>query len=124
MGEITSEGYQTLRDYANSSTATPSSWDYIEIYDDTDTAVTRVSISGDSRCQWMDVDGDPILKVEASFTGSDSDISVPVTLQKAAIWNSASGGSQITQKEQFAQVPFNQDGDNTVITHVIEIPQQ
>lgn len=123
MSEILSSGYQTLRDYANSSTTTPDSWDYIEIYDDTGSAVTRVSITGDSRCQWLDVDGDNVMKVEFDVTGSDADISLPVTIEKAGVWNSASGGSQITQKEQFAQATLNQSGDNVTITHTINLPQ-
>lgn len=123
MSELTAAGYQTIKDYANSSAATPAEWDYIEIYDDSGTAVTRVSITGDSRCQWLDVDGDKSLKVEFDVTGSDGDISLPTTLQKSAIWNSSSGGSQITAKEQFADATLNQDGDNVTITHTINIPQ-
>jgi hypothetical protein len=123
MSELTSAGYQTLRDYANSSNASPSDWDYIEIYDDASNAVTRVSITGDARCQWLDVDGDKTLKVEFDVTGSDSDIAYPVTLQKSAIWNASTGGSQVTVKEQFANATINQDGDNVTITHSINIPQ-
>jgi hypothetical protein len=123
MSELTAAGYQTLKDFANSSAATPSEWDYIEIYDDTGTAVTRVSITRDARCQWLDVDGDKSLKVEFDVTGSDGDISLPTTLQKSAIWNASTGGSQITAKEQFANATLNQSGDNVTITHTINIPQ-
>lgn len=125
MAELISSGYQTLRDYANSSNATPSEWDYIEVYDDTGTAVTRVSITGDSRCQWLDVDSDNILKIEFNVTGSDSDITLPVTLKYSAIWNdtAANNGDQITAQEQYAEAVLNQDGDQVTITHTIEIPQ-
>lgn len=123
MSELTTAGYQTLRDYINSSNATPGAWDYIEVYDDTDTAVTRVSVSGDARCQWLDVDGDNVLKVEFDITGGDSDITLPVTLEKSALWNAATGGSQCTQKEQFAQATLNQSGDNVTITHTVNVPQ-
>lgn len=124
MAEITSAGYQTFRDFLNSSATTPSEWDYIEIYDDTQSAITRVSITGDSRCQWLDVDGDPILQVEFVVTGSDSDITLPVVIEYSAIWNAASGGTQCTTKEQFAQATFNQSGDSVTITHNVEIPDQ
>lgn len=123
MAEILSSGYQTLKDYANSSATTPGEWDYIEIYDDTGTAITRVSITGDSRCQWLDADGDNTLKVEFDVTGSDSDISLPTIIASSAIWNSSSGGSQITAKESMADVTLNQSGDNVVITHTLKIPQ-
>lgn len=123
MSEFTAEGYQTFKDYLNSSATTPDEWDYIEVYDDTGTAVTRVSISGDSRCQWLDTDSDNVLKVEFDITGSDSDITQPVTLQKSALWNASSGGSQCTEKEQFADATINQDGDNVTITHTLKVPQ-
>lgn len=123
MGELLTSGYQTIRDYANSSSPTPPAWDYIELYDDTGSAITRVSITGDSRCQWLDIDGDNILKVEFDVTASDSDISYPVTITSSAVWNAGSGGSQITAKEQMADVTFNQDGDNVIVTHTIKIPQ-
>jgi hypothetical protein len=123
MSELTTAGYQTFRDFLNSSATTPGEWDYIEIYDDSGTAVTRVSITGDARCGWSDDDGDNILKVTFDVTGSDGDISYPVTLQKSALWNADSGGSQVTVKEQFANATINQDGDNVTITHTVKVPQ-
>lgn len=123
MSEITNDGYQSLRDFVNSSTASPNDWDYIEIYDDASNPVTRVSITGDTRCQWLDVDGDKTLQVEFDVTGSDADIPISTTLKYSAIWDSASGGRQVTPKEQFAEAVINQSGDNVVITHSINIPQ-
>jgi hypothetical protein len=123
MSELTTAGYQTLRDYVNSSNASPSAWDYIEVYDDAGNAVTRVSVTSDSRCQWLDVDGDKSLKVEFVVTGSDADMALPVTLQKSALWNASSGGSQTTVKEQYANATLNQSGDTVTITHTINIPQ-
>lgn len=123
MAELLAAGYQTIRDYANSSAATPPQWDYIELYDDSGTAVTRVSITGDSRCQWTDTDADKVLKVEFDVTGSDDDIPLPATITASAVWNAASGGTQITAKEPMADAPFNQTGDNVLITHTVKIPQ-
>jgi hypothetical protein len=123
MSELTAAGYQTLKDYVNSSSGTPNAWDYIEIYDDAGNPVTRVSITGDGRCSWGDADGDNLLQITFDVTGSDGDISTPVTLQKSAIWNASSGGSQCTAKEQFANATLNQAGDNVTITHSINIPQ-
>jgi hypothetical protein len=123
MSEFTAAGYQTLKDYLNSSATTPSSWGYIELYDDTGTAVTRVSITGDSRCQWLDADGDNILKVEFVVTGSDSDIPLPTTLQYSALWNASSGGSQATVQESYAKATLNQSGDTVTVTHTVKVPQ-
>ena len=125
MAELTSDAYQSIRDFVNSSTGVPNDWDYIELYDDAGNAVTRVSITGDgdTRCQWLDVDGDKTLQIEFDVTGSDGDIPVPTTLKYSAVWDSANGGRQITVKEQFAEAVINQSGDNVVITHSIDIPQ-
>ena len=123
MAELTSDAYQSIRDFVNSSTGVPNDWDYIELYDDASNAVTRVSITGDGRCQWLDVDGDKTLQIEFDVTGSDGDIPIPTTLKYSAVWDSASGGRQITVKEQFAEAVINQSGDNVLITHSIDIPQ-
>jgi len=123
MSELTTEGYQSFRDFVNSSTAIPNEWGYVEIYDDAQNPVTRVSITGDSRCQWLDDDGDKTLKVEFDVTGGDSDITLPVTIQYSAIWDASTGGRQVTAKEQFASATLNQSGDNVTITHSIDIPQ-
>ena len=123
MAELTSDAYQSIRDFVNSSTAVPNDWDYIALYNDAGNAVTRVSITVDSRCQWLDVDGDKTLQIEFDVTGSDGDIPIPTTLKYSAIWDSSIGGRQITVKEQFAEAVINQSGDNVVITHSIDIPQ-
>lgn len=125
MVEILTAGYQSIRDFVNSSATIPNEWDYIAVYDDTGSEVTRVSITGDSRCQWLDADGDNVLKIEFDITGSDSDISLPVTLEQSAVWDdtSANSGNQISAKESFASATLNQSGDNVVVTHTINIPQ-
>ena len=123
MAELTSDAYQSIRDFVNTSTGVPNDWDYIELYNDAGNAVTRVSIIDDSRCWWLDEDGDKTLQIKFDVTGSDSDIPIPTTLKYSALWDSASGGLQLTVKEQFAEAVINQSGDNVVITHSIDIPQ-
>ena len=123
MAELTSEAYQSIRDFVNSSAGVPNDWEFIALYDDASNAVTRVSINGDDRCRWLDKDGDKTLQIEFDVTGSDSDIPIPTKLKYSAVWDSVSGGRQITVKEQFAEAVINQSGDNVVITHSIDIPQ-
>ena len=123
MAELTSEAYQSIRDFVNSSAGVPNDWEFIELYDDESNAVTRVSINGDGRCHWLDEDGDKTLQIKFDVTGSDSDIPIPTTLKYSALWDSESGGRQLTVKEQFAEAVINQSGDNVVITHSIDIPQ-
>ena len=98
MAELTSDAYQSIRDFVNSSTGVPNDWDYIELYDDASNAVTRVSINIDDRCQWLDEDGDKTLQIEFDVTGSDGDIPIPTTLKHSAVWDSASGGDRSQSK--------------------------
>jgi hypothetical protein len=123
MAELKLAGYQSLRNFVNSSVPIPNEWDYIEVYDDTGSAVTRVSITNDSRCQWLDDDGDNILKIRFNITGSDSDIPLPTQIEKSAIWDAATGGNQISQKESFATSIISVSADTVTITHSIKLPQ-
>lgn len=124
MAEITVDGYQSLRDFAVSATAIPNEWDYIALYDETKSEWGRLSITADSRFQWQDLDGDAIVEVNGTITGGDADVSSPQIFQYAAIYDSASGGRQVTKIEQFPQATLNQPGDDVTITHTIEIPNQ
>jgi len=126
MGEITSDGYQSLRDFLNSSVAVPNQWDYIALFDDTGSEVLRVSITGDTRAQWQDVDGDPILQAKITITGGDSDVPTPTTFNASAVFDdtAANSGVQITQQESFTQATLDQSGDELTVTHDIEVPNQ
>lgn len=116
MGEIRTEGYQSLRDFIITE------WDYIELYDGNQNAVTRVSVSGDSRFAWQDIDGDSILQVYGEVSGTDSDIPLDTDLTYAALWDAASGGKQITPLEQYATQVINQEGDGMKLTHNVAVP--
>lgn len=126
MAEILADGYQSIKDFVVSTTATPNDWDYIALYDDTQTEVMRVSISGDARADWVDVDGDPLISAEITVTGSDAEITLPTTLEYSAIFDdtSANGGRQVTATEQFATAQLDQSGDEATITHTVEVPDQ
>lgn len=124
MSEITEDGYQSLRELACAAHTLPNRWDYLAIYDSNIDEVTRVSVTNDSRFYWDDLDGDSILQVRGEVTGSDSDIPTDGTkLTYVAMWDSATGGRQITHEEQVAGLTFNQTGDKMDITHNIELPQ-
>ena len=98
MAELTSDAYQSIRDFVNTSTEVPNDWDYIELYDDASNAVTRVSITGDGRCQWLDVDGDKTLQIEFDVTGSDGDIPIPTTLNIRQYGIRRAGGDRSQSK--------------------------
>lgn len=126
MAEITDDGYQSIKDFLNSSVSIPNEWDYLALYDDSESEQLRVSITDDSRTEWQDVDGDAILEVYGEFTGDDSDISLPTTFEYSAIFDDdeGEGGDRMTEIEQFATATLDQDGDSLEVTHTIEVPQQ
>lgn len=124
MGEITEAGYQSMREFAFSAHTVPNQWDYIALYDSSQSEVIRVSITGDSRFYWTDLDGDEVGTVQGEVSGNDSDIPTDgTTIEYTAIWDSATGGRQITQLEQVASMTFNQTGDAMNVTHNVQIPQ-
>lgn len=124
MGEITEAGYQSMREFAFSAHTVPNQWDYIALYDSSQSEVVRVSITGDSRFYWTDLDGDEVGTVQGEVSGNDSDIPTDgTTIEYTAIWDSATGGRQITQLEQVASMTFNQTGDAMNVTHNVQIPQ-
>lgn len=124
MTEVREDAYQSVREFVVSTVANPPSWDYLALYDDTGTEVTRISVSGDSRFSWTDIDGDNTVTIRGDIRGSDSDIPTGgTTITHAAVWDSSSGGRQITYKEQFGALTFNQDSDEMRVKHHIQIPQ-
>lgn len=126
MAEITEAGYQTVRDFINSDTATPNTWDYIALYDDSQNEVLRRSISGDSRCRWFSDDGDAFLKAEIVIEGSDGDVPVPTTFEYSAVFDdtAANSGSRLTPLEQHPTANVSDSSDRVVVVHTVEIPDQ
>lgn len=127
MAEITSDGYQNLRDHVNGSVSDQNAWDWIALYDDSQSEVLRVSVTGDSRASWTDVDADALLTANITIQGSDSDVPTPTAFEYSALWDDASGGSdptQVTQLEQYATATINQDGDELTVEHTVELPDQ
>ena len=124
MSEITEDGYQSLREFAFSAHTVPNQWDYIAIYDSSKNEVIRVSITGDSRFNWTDLDGDYVGIVSGEIQGSDTDIPTDgTTIEYVALHDSATGGRQITQLEQVSPLTITGGGDAMNISHSIEIPK-
>lgn len=112
--EIPSAGYTDLRDYVRNN------WDYIELVDDTDSVVLRVSVSGDSRASWTD-NGQTQL-AEITVSGSDADITTPVTIDESRLFDVSSGGSAYSS-DTFAAATLQQDSDELTVQHEVQIPQ-
>jgi hypothetical protein len=121
MAAVTNDGYQDLRDHIQST------WQYIEVRDASaggtgGTPIVRLPVS-DARVDWIHSGGAQALQLRVVLTGSDSDISEPVTIRSSAIYKVASGGSALSA-EVLAEgdATINASADSVTITHTIEVP--
>lgn len=115
MAEITSQAYQDLRDYIQSN------WQYIELRDDSNNAILRLSPS-DNRVMWTNNAGDQTLKLQIVVKGSDSDITLPKTFASSHIFNVATGGTSFSN-ETFTPFTMSTDQDELTVIHSIQVPQ-
>ncbi|QCC57369.1 hypothetical protein [Natrinema thermotolerans] len=115
--EATAAGYQSIRQHIIDT------WDYLELRDNNGDPVTRVQISSDSRLEWTTTATDQTLIVEASVSGSDSDIPQPTTLSSSALFDTDSNGSEL-HTDSFADATIANDNDTVIIEHSLEVPRQ
>lgn len=117
MAEITSSGYQSLRDFIQST------WKYIELRDGAGTPIIRLSPL-DPRVTWTHQAGNQTLELTIVVKGSDSDISsvLPKTFAQSAIFDVASSGSPYSI-ETFTAFTMETDMDELTVKHQIQVPQ-
>lgn len=123
MTEVNNSGYETVRALINSSLTVPSQWDYIELQDDTDSVVTRVSITGDSRFSWTTGATDQTQTVTGTVTGGDADITTTVTITQSVLKNADSDTADELHSETMADATLASDSDSVDISHNVEVPQ-
>lgn len=117
MAEIYGEGYQSIRDFVEGD------WIYHSILDDGEDEITRINVEDDDRAEWTHSDGDEVLEITTTISGSDDDISQPSTIAGSAIYNVEDDGDDFA-KEVFDSFTIETDSDELTIKHRIEIPQQ
>lgn len=122
MTEINEAGYETHRRIVNSGLTPPAQWDYIELRDDQDAAVTRIEISDDERAEWTSTVTDQTQTVEVTVSGSDADISTPVTLAESALYNVDTGGDEL-HSDSMPDALIENDDDEVIVVHSIEVPE-
>lgn len=113
MAEISTAAYTDLRNYIQSN------WNYIELQDESGTAIVRLSPS-DSRVTSI-IEGNNV-KITVVVKGSDSDIIAPSTFAKSVIYNVASGGDKLSE-ETFTPFTVEGDQDELTVIHNIQVPQ-
>lgn len=115
MAEISNAGYQSIRDYIQSN------WQYIELRDETNSPILRIS-TNDNRVQWSHDVGSQTLELTCIIKGDDADITKPVTFASSAIYDVVTGGSPYAV-ENFTPFTMENDADQLIIKHQIQVPQ-
>lgn len=116
MSEINEYGYQKLREFIKSS------WQYIELQDENGDAIIR------KQATVLDhSDGENIIKLQVIVKGSDVGATeeTPVTVAKSAIFDVATGGEPIANKDfDVADITtLTQSVDQLTVVHQINVPE-
>lgn len=116
MSEINEYGYQKLREFIKSS------WQYIELQDENGDAIIR------KQATVLDhSDGENIIKLQVVVNGSDIGATeeTPVTVAKIALYDVATGGEPIANKDfDVADITtLTQSVDQLTVVHQINVPE-
>lgn len=114
----TSDGNQDLR------AAIQDRWTHVALIDDTGTEEVRIEIANDSRAEWLDAPSSNPMSLEVSVTGSDSDISYPVDLNRTELYDSSSASNSYSGDDFDEGVAtIGSDSDTVTVTHDVSQPQ-
>lgn len=116
MSEINEYGYQKLREFIKSS------WKYIELQNKKGNAIIRKQATVLNH-----TDGENIIKLQVVVNGNEigANEATPVTVAKMALYDVATGGKPIANKDfDVADIAtLTQDVDQLTVVHSIEVPQ-
>lgn len=113
--ELSAAGYQDLRTYINTN------WAFIELRNAQNDAILRLGTT-DPRVSWKHAAGAQELILQVEVSGSDSGISLPLTVAGSAIFKGASGGNAMSA-DTFTPVTLEDELDKVTIQHKIQIPE-
>lgn len=113
--EVSSAGYQDLRDYIQNY------WIYIELRNSQGNPVLRLGTL-DPRVSWKHAAGAQELILQIEISGSDADITLPVTIAGSAIFKESTGGDSRSE-DTFTVVTLEDALDKATIRHKIQIPE-
>lgn len=113
--EFSSAGYADLRAYIEAN------WKYIEVRKSDGTAILRKTTS-DPRVNWRHEAGAQELILEIVLSGSDAEITLPVTISKSAIYKVATGGNALSE-DTFTAVTLEDALDKITIQHKLQVPR-
>lgn len=113
--EITSAGYQSLRNFVQAT------WTNIELRDEVGSAILRLDVA-DPRVSWEQLAGAQTLELKIIVKGTDAEVVLPRTFQSSAIFATATGGEELAM-ESFSPFTMEATGDELTVIHQLEIPQ-
>lgn len=121
MAEINNQGYTSIRNNIDER-ATRDTFNVIELYDGTDTAVVRLTTS-DSRVTIDSNQGDNPYVVRVEVSPSDADISSGQTFAGSALFREDTNGEDVTPIENFSSVTLDTTDDTLIVRHEVQAPQ-
>ena len=116
MAEVTTAGYQDVRDYLEAN------WVYIELRDDADNPVMRLDTT-DERVEWTHESEDQVLVLKVTLQGDDEDVTLPQKFEGSVIYKQAEGGDALTPVESFTIFEMAAEEDQLTVKHKLEVPQ-
>lgn len=118
MAEITTAGYQLLRDFIEGT----SGFAYIELQEADGTPWDRLEIDADARCVWTHVAEAQTLELTITISGDDADITLPQEFGKSLMFAGAVGGSSLST-ETFTTTTVEHENDELIIRHQVQVPE-
>jgi len=116
MAEITTAGYQDIRDHIEAT------WTYIELRNGSDVAIVRLAVA-DDRVSWTHAPSAQTLELTVVLTGADADLlPLPKTFAKSALYKVDTNGTALSV-ESFTQFTIEASNDQLTIKHRIEVPR-
>lgn len=114
MAEINEKGYQSIRDFIQSS------WTHIELRDSEGSPVIRLDVS-DPRVSYTNEENEQTLELTISLTGSDEDISLPQEFAQSALFSDESQ-TESYSTEEFTPFTMESEPDELTVKHQIQVP--
>lgn len=115
--EFDSSGYTWIRE-----TLIRNSNLHIELQNDLGEQIVRLPLS-DSRVSWTHTQGANPMELSVMLTGSNSDISLPVTVDQGALFPDETSTDSLGPVLSVSTTQFTQDVDKATIKCPIEVPQ-
>jgi len=115
--EFDSSGYEWIREtlIRNSSL-------HIELQDSNGNAIVRLPLS-DSRVSWTHTQGANPMELSVTITGSDSEISLPVTIDQGMLFPDASSTDPLGLVQSVSTTELTQSADKATIKCPLEVPK-